>query len=162
MLRATKIDIGPLLGSSDVTAILKASADWNAALVKDISAQIQRQIANVVFAGFQQQSSVYEVAKQISTVTGMARRRARNVAYDQLNKLGAELNKARMSQAGITHYQWIHSAKLHARPTHLARNGKVFPWEGPGSIAPDDLPSVPPFCGCSARAVIPAQKEIEA
>ncbi len=159
VMAATKVDIAPMLAPSDVTAILKASADWNAALIKDISNETQRRISNIVFSGFQQKSPVYEVAKEINKATGMARTRARNVAYDQLNKLGASLNKARQQQAGVTHFQWIHSAKLHARPVHLARNGKVFPWEGPGSIAPDDMPSVPPFCGCAARAVVNVQTE---
>lgn len=158
VMTATKVDITPMLAPSDVSAILKASADWNAALVRDISSEAQRRISNIVFAGFQQKTSVYEVAKEINKATGMARKRARNVAYDQLNKLGAELNKARMEQAGVTHFQWIHSAKLHARPVHLARNGKVFPWEGPGSIDPSDMPSIPPFCGCFARAVIPVMQ----
>jgi SPP1 gp7 family putative phage head morphogenesis protein len=159
VMAATKVDIGPMLAPSDMSAILKASVDWNAALIKDVSAETQRRIANIVFSGFQQKSSVYDVAKEINKATGMARRRARNIAYDQLNKLGASLNKARQQQAGITHFQWIHSAKLHAREWHLARNGEVFPWEGPGSIAPDDMCGVPPFCGCSARAVVNAQTE---
>lgn len=162
VMAATKVDITPMLGPSDVTAILKASADWNAALVKDISSEAQRRISNIVFAGFQQKTSVYDVAKEINKATGMARRRARNVAYDQLNKLGAALNKARMEQAGVTHFLYVHSAKLHARPTHLARNGKVFPLTGPGSIAPDDRPGIPPFCGCTMRAVIPAAQGVAA
>lgn len=160
VMAATKVDIGPMLAPSDVTAILKASADWNAALIKDISNEAQRRISNIVFSGFQQKSPVYDVAKEINKATGMARRRARNVAKDQLNKLGAALNKERMQQAGVTHFQWIHSAKLHARPVHLARNGRVFPWEGPGRIAPDDMPAIPPFCGCVARAVIPARQDV--
>jgi SPP1 gp7 family putative phage head morphogenesis protein len=162
VMAATKVDIRPMLGPSDVSAILKASADWNAALVKDVSSQIQRQISNTVFSGYQSKTSVYDVAKEISKTTGIARRRARNIAYDQMNKLGAALNKARMEQAGITHFQWQHSAKLHARPVHLARNGKVFPWEGPGSIDPSDWPAVLPFCGCIARAVVPAMQEVAA
>ena len=156
VMAATKVDITPMLAPSDVTAILKASADWNAALVKDVSGQIQRQISNIVFSGFQSKTSVYEVAKEINKTTGIARRRARNIAVDQRNKLQAALNKARMEQAGVTHFQWVHSAKLHARPVHLARNGKVFPWTGPGSIDPSDWPAILPFCGCLARAVIPA------
>lgn len=154
VMAATKVDIAPLLAPSDMNAILKASADWNAALIKDLSNEMQRRISNIVFSGFQAKSSVFDVAKEISKTIGLARGRARNIAVDQLNKLGAAMNKARMDQAGITHFQWIHSAKLHPRPVHLARNYKVFPWAGPGSIAPDDQPGIPPFCGCVARAVV--------
>jgi SPP1 gp7 family putative phage head morphogenesis protein len=150
-----------MLGPSDVTAILKASADWNAALVKDVSGQIQRQVSNIVFSGFQSKTSVYEVAKEISKTTGIARRRARNIAYDQINKLGAALNRARREQAGIDSYIWTHSAKLHARPTHLARNGMIFKNDDP-RIPKGDRCSEPPFCGCHERAVIPARQEVAA
>lgn len=156
VMTATKVDIGPMLAPSDVNAILKASADWNAALVRDVSDEIRRKISNTVFTGFQSKTSVYDVAKEIAKTTGIARRRARMIAYDQLNKLGAALDRARMEQSGVTHFLYVHSTKLHARPTHLARNGKVFPLTGPGSIAPDDAPGIPPFCGCKMRAFIPA------
>jgi uncharacterized protein with gpF-like domain len=122
--------------------------------VKDVSGQIQRQISNIVFSGFQSKTSVYEVAKEINKTTGIARRRARNVALDQTRKLGEALNRSRMDQAGITHFLWQHGATLHARKWHLERNGKVFPFEGPGSIDPSDMPSIPPFCSCSTRAVV--------
>jgi SPP1 gp7 family putative phage head morphogenesis protein len=161
VMAATKVDIGPMLAPSDMTAILKASADWNAALVKDVSGQIQRQISNIVFSGFQSKTSVYEVAKEINKTTGIARRRARNVAYDQINKLGAALNRARREQAGIDSYMWQHSAKLHARPTHLARNGMIFKNNDP-RIPKGDRCSEPPFCGCHERAVIPARQEVVA
>lgn len=154
ILSATKVDLKPLLSPSDMNAIVKASADWNAAMIKDISAETQRRISNIVFSGFQQKASVFDVAKEISKSIGMARGRARNVAKDQLNKLGSALNKARQEQANISHYIWRHSAKLHARPVHLARNGKLFPWNGPGAVPADDECGVPPFCGCVAQAVL--------
>jgi SPP1 gp7 family putative phage head morphogenesis protein len=161
VMAATKVDIAPMLSPSDVTGILKASADWNSALIKDISSQAQRRISNIVFTGFQQKTSVYEVAKEINKATGMARRRARNVAYDQLNKLGAALNRARREQAGIDSYVWRHSAKLHARPVHLARNGQIFKNDDP-RIPAGDRCSEPPFCGCFEQAVIPAKQEVAA
>lgn len=157
VMAATKVEIAPLLAPSDVTAILKASADWNAALVKDISNEAQRRISNIVFLGFQQKQSVYDLAKEINKATGMARRRARNVAVDQLNKLGAALNRARREQAGIDSYIWKHSAKLHARPTHLARNGQIFKNNDP-RIPAGDRCSEPPFCGCHEQAIIPAKQ----
>jgi SPP1 gp7 family putative phage head morphogenesis protein len=154
VLSATKVDLTGLLAPSDMAAILKASADWNAALIKDISGEAEKRISNIVFAGLQQGMTRYDVAKEIVKATGMSRRRARAIAVDQTNKLSANLNKARQQQAGLNQYLWRHSAKLHARPTHLARNGQVFPWEGKGSVPPDDQPGVPPFCGCTAQPVI--------
>jgi SPP1 gp7 family putative phage head morphogenesis protein len=56
-----------------------------------------------------------------------------------------------MKQAGLDEYQWQHSGKLHYRPHHRARDGKIFKW---GEIDPLDMPGIPPFCGCKKRAVI--------
>jgi len=153
VLSATKVDLTGIIGPSDMAAILKASADWNAALVRDVSGEIEARISNAVFTGFQSHTSVYETAKEINKTTGIARRRARNIAVDQSNKLMAALNRARREQAGIGEYQWVHSAKLRARPTHLARNGMIFKNDDP-RIAPNDRCGVPPMCGCFERAVI--------
>jgi SPP1 gp7 family putative phage head morphogenesis protein len=153
ILSTTGVDVSTLLAPTDVSALVKASADWNAALVRDVSSEIEAKISNAVFVGFQSRASVYETAKEISKATGLARRRARNIAVDQSNKLMAALNRARREQAGIDSYQWVHSAKLHARPTHLSRNGRIFKNDDP-RIAPNDRAGIPPFCGCTERAVI--------
>jgi SPP1 gp7 family putative phage head morphogenesis protein len=154
VLSAVDVDLNTILTAGDVEDTLGASINWNVSLVRDVSEEIRRRIANSVFAGFQRRAPAREIAKEISDSIGMGRARARRIAADQTVKLGARLNQARQEQAGLTHYKWRSSHKLHFRPAHQARDGKVFPWEGPGSIAPDDRCGVPPFCGCTAQAVI--------
>jgi SPP1 gp7 family putative phage head morphogenesis protein len=154
VLSAVDVDLNTILTAGDVEDTLGASINWNVSLVRDVSEEIRRRIANSVFAGFQRRAPAREIAKEISDSIGMGRARARRIAADQTVKLGARLNQARQEQAGLTHYKWRSSHKLHFRPAHQARDGKVFPWEGPGSIAPDDRCGVPPFCGCTAQAVL--------
>jgi SPP1 gp7 family putative phage head morphogenesis protein len=153
ILSTTGVDVSTLLAPTDVSALVKASADWNAALIKDISSEAERRISNIVYAGLQAKTSRYDIAKEIAKSTGMSRRRARSIAVDQTNKLQAALNRARREQAGIVSYIWRHSQKLHARPAHLARNGKVFKNDDP-RIPNGDRCGEPPFCGCSEQAFV--------
>lgn len=154
VLSAVQVQLETMLSEDDVDDTIEAFLEWNTSLVRDVSDETRRRIANTVFSGVQQRRPVAEVAKEISESVGMARARARRIAADQSTKLGARLNQARQEQAGLSHYKWRHSGKKHPREWHKERDGAVYPWRGEGSIAPDDQPSVPPFCGCTAQGVI--------
>lgn len=154
ILSAASVDLSTILSAADVSETVDAVVNWNVSLVRDINEEARRRIANAVFTGLQQRKSADEVAKEIREATGMARARSIRIAGDQTVKLGARLNQARQEQAGISKFKYRHSGKAHPRSWHQARNGRIFPWEGPGSIPPDDRPGVPPFCGCTAQAYI--------
>lgn len=153
ILSAADVDLSTVLTAGDVNDTLQAQIEWNVALIRDVSNETRRRIENAVFAGLQARKPANEVAKEIVEATGMARTRARRIAGDQTVKLGERLNRARQEQAGITKFKWRHSGKLHPRNWHLARNNRTFPWEGSG-IPADDMPGVPPFCGCTAQGIV--------
>jgi SPP1 gp7 family putative phage head morphogenesis protein len=153
VLSATDVDLDTVLTAGDVEDTLQAQIEWNVSLVRDVSDETRRRIANAIFAGLQQRKPASEVAKEISDAIGMARARSRRIASDQTVKLGERLNRARQEQAGLTHFKWRHSAKRHPRIWHEARDGKVYPWANSG-IPADDMPGVPPFCGCTAQGVV--------
>jgi uncharacterized protein with gpF-like domain len=153
IMSATSVDLSTILSPDDVADTVEASLEWNTALIRDVSDETRRRIANSVFAGFQRRAPAAEIAKEISASVGLARARSRRIAADQSVKLGARLNRARQIQAGLTSFKWRHSGKVHPRSWHLARNDKVYPWEGSG-IPADDMPGVPPFCGCTAQGVV--------
>jgi SPP1 gp7 family putative phage head morphogenesis protein len=153
VLSATDVDLNTILTAGDVEDTVGASVNWNVSLIRDVSDDLRRRISNSVFAGFQRRAPAPEIAKEISEATGMARARARRIAADQTVKLGARLNQARHEQAGITSFKWRHSGKVHPRSWHKARDGKVYPWRDSG-IPADDMPGVPPYCGCTAQGVV--------
>lgn len=161
ILSAADVDLSTVLTAGDVNDTLQAQIEWNVALIRDVSNEERRRIENAVFAGLQARKSADEVAREIADAVGMARARARRIAADQTTRLGSRLNEARQKQAGLTWYRWRHSAKLHPRNWHLARDGKEFPWEGEGSIPPNDRPGVPIFCGCVAQGIIKWDDERE-
>jgi uncharacterized protein with gpF-like domain len=158
VLSATGVDLSTVLSPDDMNETVEAALNWNTALIRDVSDELRRRIANSVFAGFQRRAPASEIAKELREATGLARARSLRIAADQTVKLGARLNRARQEQAGLTHFKWRHSAKAHPRSWHLARNGKVYPWEGSG-IPADDMPGVPPYCGCTAQGVVVIEDE---
>lgn len=153
VLSATDVDLSTILSPTDMNETVEASLNWNVSLVRDISDEVRRKVANAVFSGFQRRAPTAEIARELREATTLARARSLRIAADQTVKLGSRLNRARQEQAGLTSFKWRHSGKAHPRSWHLARNGQVYPWEGSG-IPADDMPGVPPWCGCTAQGVV--------
>lgn len=150
VLAATKVDLETLIGPQDVEQTLGEILSWNVALVRDVGDQARSRMSNAVFAGLRERSPARDVAKQIREATGFARDRSLRIASDQLTKLTSSLASERRRQAGIAKWKWRSSHKLHYRPEHAARDGKVYD----DTTAPKDLPGQLPFCGCREQAVI--------
>lgn len=150
VLSATAVDIGTMLGAEPVRDMLGAAVERNVGLVKSVSEQARQRISDAVFRGLTNRTPARDVAKQITEATGMARRRAVNIASDQLTKLTSALDAERRREAGIDTFEWVHSGKVHPRPEHEARNGKRYSDDDP----PADMPGELPFCGCTSRAVL--------
>lgn len=150
---AASVDLSTMLFVDDVASTLEAVINWNVSLVRDVSDELRRRISNLVFSGFTARKPARVIAKEIREATGLARARSIRIASDQTVKLGAKLNEARQRQAGLDHFKWRHSGKVHPRAHHKARDGKVYSWEDPG-IPADDLPGIPPYCGCNAQGVL--------
>lgn len=163
---ATSVDLSTRLGPIDVQESLDAYLRWNVDLVADVSAQIKKRIADRVFTGLTQRKPAREVAKEISNAVGMGRKRALNIASDQLAKLSGSLADERRRQAGMTEWTWVHGGKIHYRPEHLARDGFVYT-DDPANVGkrvggkevrspPErgDLPAQKPFCSCRSRSLL--------
>lgn len=147
-LTATGVDLMTLVGPEGAEEALEAVLARNTALIKDLSAQAQGRVSEAVWRGFQERRPARDVAKSINEAVQMSRRRALNIAADQMQKLSAELDGARMREAGINTWVWRHSGKLHPRAEHKARDGNVYT----DKTAPQDLPGQLPFCGCKKQA----------
>lgn len=93
----------------------------------------------------------------------MARRRALNIASDQLSKLSNSLADERRRQAVLSVWAWVHSGKLHPREDHKARDGFLYS-DDPAMTGetvhgqtvrkpPEDRPGQLPYCGCLSRGI---------
>lgn len=155
VLTATGVDLDTMLGPQAMRMTTGAAIERNVGLVRSVSEQTRTRIGEAVFRGLNRRSPAAEVAKEIRTATGMARRRAMNIAADQTVKITAALNQERRREAGIDTWEWVHSGKLHPREEHRARNGKRYSDDD----APEDTPGELPFCGCTERAVLSLDSE---
>ncbi|TCM21486.1 phage Mu protein F like protein [Novosphingobium sp. PhB165] len=169
---ATDIDLTPILTDGDTAETLAVFIDRNVALVSDVTAQVRGRIADAVYRGYQERLPAREVAKSISDATGLARARSIRIASDQNSKISAALDRVRRDQAGVALFKYRHSGKLHARPWHKARDGKIYDsatgkqvdtdgsaMSGGDVIAADDRPGMPPFCGCREQAYLAMMAE---
>lgn len=158
VLAATGIDLDTLIGPNDARLTIEAVIERNVALISSVSDQARARIADAVFRGFRERKAAADVAKELREAVDMGRARARRIAADQTVKLARSLDQERRREAGINTWEWIHSHKLHPRPEHVARNGKVYSDDDP----PADMPGELPFCGCTSRAVLDVDAMIAA
>lgn len=149
---STNVDLNTQMHAGDVRETIDDVLVRNVALIRNISDQARGRISDIVFRGLQSRTPAREVAKEIARATGMARDRALRIASDQTAKLSAALDRERQDQLGMSEFEWIHSGKLHYRPEHKARDGKVFSWSS--DVGRNDPPGQKPFCGCKARGLL--------
>lgn len=150
ILTATGVDISTLVGAGDMRLPIGAAIERNVNLVRSVSDETRRRIADTVFRSFQQRRDPRDVGRELAKAIDMSERRAKNIAADQNVKLASALNEERRREAGIDTFQWVHSGKLHPRPEHIARDGKRYTDDKP----PPDMPGELPYCGCTSRAVL--------
>lgn len=160
ILAGLEVDAEMLIGPTDMEETIRAFLVRNTSLIRDVNQQTRGKIADAVLRGIQQRTPTAKVAKEVREATGFARARARRIAADQSVKLSSALDRERQRQAGIDEVKWRHSGKVHARPHHEARDGKLYELDtgrqvdGADVIEPGDRPGEPPFCACLFQAHI--------
>lgn len=149
---ATGVDLTTVLSFYDVGRTVGEVVERNMALIRNVSDQTRGRVADIFFRNYQLRTPLREVAKQISEAVGLERDRSLRIASDQTVKLASALDEQRQREAGIDEFKWVHSGKVHYRPEHKARNGKIYKWSNARQKLKGDLPGVLPFCGCKAQA----------
>jgi len=136
----------------------------NVGLVRSVSDETRRRIADAVFRGLQARTPPRTVAKEIAEAVGIGRKRALRIAAHQNVVLSSQLNEERRRQAGITEWIWVHSRKRHPRLEHQERDGNLYTddpskagreYEGKTiRPAPETRPGEEINCGCTSRALL--------
>lgn len=148
----TGIDVSLLISSQEIEDELRAILAENLRLIRSVSDEARDRISGSIWRGFLARTPRRDVAKEINHALLLGRARSFRIAVDQTTKLSASLDRARQEEAGFTSFRWRHSGKLHFRPWHKARNGKIYKWAS--KVARTDPPGHAPFCGCKAQAVL--------
>jgi SPP1 gp7 family putative phage head morphogenesis protein len=150
VLAGVEVGLETMIGPLDVAETIDAFLVRNTSLIRDINEQARGKVADAVLRGYQRRAPMSEITKEVREATNFARARARRVAGDQTVKLASALDRERQRQAGLDHWKWRHSGKLHPRLAHVERDGKLYT----DKTAPEDEPGELPFCGCVRQAVL--------
>lgn len=161
-------DAGLILFPEDVKHEIAASMQGNIALIRDLDRDARKRLEQIIWKGVLKNHSVSEIETALAKQFGIVGLRAKLIARDQTHKLTADLVRLRHLQLGIVEYAWHTREDDHvrgnpdglypkARPSHWAREGKIFRYDDPPE---DGNPGEPILCRCIARGVIrPATKE---
>lgn len=148
---SANVDIRNLISDDDLVDMLALRTSEHVSLIKSLSEDVIARIERTSLGSILEGRSNRETEKILSEMEGIDRRRARLIARDQANKLNGAMNQFRQEQAGVTHYKWSTTLDGRERPSHHARNGKMFAWSKPPS---DGHPGRAHNCRCRALAVV--------
>lgn len=129
---------------------LRAERDrWIAEQVRLISSLTNRHAERATQILIQYAGQPEAIKENLIRVLGMAHNRAELIAEDQFNKGTEVLNRARYQAMGSITYRWISERDSRVRPTHRARDGEVFSYNGVTN------PGWEIRCRCHAEPIFP-------
>lgn len=142
--------------------MLKRWSRHNAELIGDLTGRAKDRVADVINEGLQKGWSITKMTQDIEEQFGIATRRARLIARDQVGTLNAQMTEKRQKDIGVTKYIWrnVGDARVRGNPNglyphsefdHWDRNGKVFEWSKP---PPDGHAGYAINCRCYADPVL--------
>ena len=145
------VDVSLLVRDGDLVDMLALRTQEHVALIRSLSADIADRVERLALGSVLEGRGNVETAKMLSEMEGISKRRAKLIARDQSNKLNGAMNQFRQEQAGVTHYKWSTTLDGRERPSHHARNGRVFAWRTPPS---GGHPGREINCRCRALAIL--------
>lgn len=151
---ALEIDIGTVIRNEDLAGYLEDAATRNAALIKSLRSDVVKEVRVMVLNAKTNGTSIKQLTADIRTRFKVAQSRANLIAEDQMNKLTADMNRIRQTQAGIDSYTWQTSGNERVRPLHRRLNGLRYRWGQRTGAEGGLAPGGPVRCRCSARAVV--------
>ncbi len=149
----------------DPAALRRAWVADNVAKIKTFDARYFDAVAAAVDEAHAAGDLTKALGARIAAITGATRRKADLLARDQIGSLNANITTKRASDLGLKQIRWRTSKDERvrgnpsglypkARPSHWAREGKVYDIDNPpAEDATDGLPGVPPLCRCTGEVV---------
>lgn len=148
------IDVRAVVREEDMEELLETYSAQNASLITSLGADTIKKVERVIYAHQLGEVGYENISKMLQKQFQLSRVRADLIATDQVQKLGADLNRARQQQAGITTYLWRTSKDERVRSRHRELDGNTYEW-GEATGAEEGLPPGKPIrCRCVAIAQI--------
>ena len=154
-----------IIASNEAQIALKAQAKlkqmqeiWireNLDLIGSLEAETLRklrdELTRMISDGIPDSEVSERITAFLTNQVGVEENRAVLIGSDQVGKLNGRLMQFYQQSAGIEEYRWETMQDSRVRPSHKARQGKIFRWDEP----PDDgHPGEASRCRCVADPVI--------
>lgn len=131
---ALGVDPKLLFTSDKVKGKITTAISENVSLIKGLGDDIYKKIDSIVNISTTEGAGAGQIYKELLSIEEMTSKRAKLIAYDQTRKITQQLSRQRMQDAGITHFEWLHSGGGIPRKEHKELNGKIFPIDDPPVI----------------------------
>lgn len=153
LFRQIRAVVGVDLFVSDarVAPLVDGFVSENVSLVRDIPERLVSDLENTVVRGLRQGASTRQLTDAIQERLGVARKRAKVIARDQIGSLNGQINAARHRAMGVKRFVWRTSGDERVRREHASRDGRVYEYSSPPG---GELPGEPINCRCFAEPVI--------
>ncbi len=151
---ALGIDLEAVIRQEDLGEALDAASKRSTSLITGLSDETAAGVEKLTRRALTQGMTANDLRKELTKQFGIADRRAKVIARDQLATLNSDLNRIRHTQAGVTTYAWSTAHDERVRPLHRALDGRRYKY-GESTGAEGGLPPGQPImCRCVARAVV--------
>lgn len=147
--------------SRDLQQEMDAKTIETLELIKSIPQDIIKRVTPIVMNSLQygDRDIIY---KELRKVKGITRRKAKNIARDQVAKNLEALNTGRARQIGLEYYYWdtqMDERVSKGKGGHKQLNGKIFKWDEPEAIIDAEGNKGHPKdrinCRCRRRWILP-------
>jgi SPP1 gp7 family putative phage head morphogenesis protein len=156
---AERMSVQSSLAEPRTRAVVEAAAQACTALIKRIPEKYLGEVQTAVMSAITTGSGLNRLVPYLTKRYKGDARHAKLVALDQVRKVSANVNAARLQALGVEEYVWIHvGGERYPRELHQRYNGRRFRYDDPPIIdkhtkergKPGDLIN----CRCVARPVL--------
>lgn len=146
-------------GGTRTETILKAQVAEGANLIKSIPAEYLPKVQTQVTLSITSGQGLKDLVPALAKLSDQTLKRTRMIAKDQTRKAFNNLNRARIEDAGIKAFEWIHSGGANEpRPLHRdVLDGNIYRFDDLPIIdektGERGIPGQLPNCGCTMRVV---------
>lgn len=152
--RVLGIDLMAVVRQEDLADYLDSATARNVGLIKGLLEDNAKRIKVAVLDAVINGRSATVLRKTLTKQFGIADRRAKLIARDQIAKTNSDLNRIRQVQAGVTSYQWMTAHDERVRKLHRALDGREYKYGEETGAEGGLAPGQPVNCRCIARGIV--------
>ncbi|EHJ7461852.1 minor capsid protein [Listeria monocytogenes] len=138
--------IEPTQSEPWLSEFMDASIAENVSYIGSIADEFNAKTEQIIMRGVKSGQSLKDMRDELVTQVGTSKNKAEFIANDQTGTIFGQMTAERHKKAGIPGFTWRDSGDAAVRPSHHARNGKVYSYDDP--TAP--IPGTDYRCRCTA------------